>query len=104
MSKHRVAVLKVVSSQWSVTAAAAEYGISRGHGDESPQRRLLPAPDPGAQLGVDEVALVDLAAALPAHGHFGRRERGHELVASEQLADEHNTVAAVGLDDPECST
>ena len=31
MSKHRVAVLKVVSSQLSVTAAAAEHGISRGH-------------------------------------------------------------------------
>jgi transposase InsO family protein len=31
MSKHRVAVLKVVSSQLSVTAAAAEYGVSRGH-------------------------------------------------------------------------
>jgi transposase InsO family protein len=31
MSKHRVAVLKVVSSQLSVTAAAAEYGLSRGH-------------------------------------------------------------------------
>jgi transposase InsO family protein len=31
MSKHRVAVLKVVSSQLSVTAAALESGISRGH-------------------------------------------------------------------------
>jgi transposase InsO family protein len=31
MSKHRVAVLRVVSTQLSVTAAAAEYGISRGH-------------------------------------------------------------------------
>ena len=31
MSKHRVADLKVVSSQSSITAAAAEYGISRGH-------------------------------------------------------------------------
>jgi len=31
MSKHRVAVLKVVSAQLSVTAAAAEYGMSRGH-------------------------------------------------------------------------
>jgi transposase InsO family protein len=31
MSKHRVAVLKVVSGQLSVTAAAAECGISRGH-------------------------------------------------------------------------
>ncbi len=31
MSKHRVAVLKVVSTQLSVTAAAAEFGISRGH-------------------------------------------------------------------------
>jgi transposase InsO family protein len=31
MSKHRVAVLKVVSAQLSVTAAATQYGISRGH-------------------------------------------------------------------------
>jgi transposase InsO family protein len=31
MSKHRVAVLKVVSSQLSVTAVALESGISRGH-------------------------------------------------------------------------
>ena len=31
MSKHRVAVLKVVSRQLSVTAAATEYGISRQH-------------------------------------------------------------------------
>lgn len=31
MSKHRVAVLKVISAQLSVTAAARECGISRGH-------------------------------------------------------------------------
>jgi len=31
MSKHRVAVLKVVSARMSVTAAAAEHGISRQH-------------------------------------------------------------------------
>ena len=31
MSKHQVAVLKVVSAQLSLTAAAAQYGISRGH-------------------------------------------------------------------------
>jgi len=31
MSKHRVAVLKVVSAQLSVTAAADEYGFSRQH-------------------------------------------------------------------------
>jgi transposase len=31
MSKYRVAVLKVVSAQLSVTAAALESGISRGH-------------------------------------------------------------------------
>jgi transposase InsO family protein len=31
MSKHRVAVLKVVTNQLSVTAAAAEYGLSRGY-------------------------------------------------------------------------
>src|SRR5680860_1508786 len=31
MSKHRVAVLKVVSRQLSATAAASEYGMSRQH-------------------------------------------------------------------------
>jgi hypothetical protein len=31
MSKHQVTVLKVVSAQLSVTAAAASCGISRGH-------------------------------------------------------------------------
>ena len=31
MSKHRVAVLRVEAGQLSVTAAAAEYGLSRGH-------------------------------------------------------------------------
>ena len=31
MSKHRVAVLKVVSKQLSITSAAAEYGLSRQH-------------------------------------------------------------------------
>ena len=31
MSKHRVAVLKVVTNQSSVTAAAAEFGLSRGY-------------------------------------------------------------------------
>jgi transposase InsO family protein len=31
MSKHRVAVLKVVSTQLSITAAAAEYSMSRQH-------------------------------------------------------------------------
>ncbi len=31
MSKHRVAVLKVVTRQLSVTAAAAQYGVSRQH-------------------------------------------------------------------------
>ncbi len=31
MSKHRVVVLKVVAQQLSVTAAAAQYGLSRGH-------------------------------------------------------------------------
>ena len=31
MSKHRVAVLMVVTNQSSVTAAAAEVGLSRGY-------------------------------------------------------------------------
>ena len=47
MSKHRVAVLKVISSQLSVTAAAAEYGISRGYWRN--QRR-----DPGRWPGSQE--------------------------------------------------
>ena len=37
-------------------------------------------------------------------GDLGRRERGHELVAGEQLADEDGAIAAVGLDDPERPT
>ena len=31
MSKHRVAVLKVVNNQLTVTAAATEVGLSRGY-------------------------------------------------------------------------
>jgi hypothetical protein len=31
MSKHRVAVLYIVSAKLSVTAAATAYGLSRGH-------------------------------------------------------------------------
>jgi Transposase len=71
---------------------------------ESSQRGLLLAPDPGAQLSVDEIALVDLAAALPPHRDLGRRERCDNLLPSHQFADEHGNIAAVGLDDPQRTT
>jgi len=46
---------------------------------------------------------VSLAAALATDGDLGRRERRHELAASQQLADEDDAVAAIGLDHPEGS-
>jgi transposase InsO family protein len=52
MSKHRVAVLKVVSKQLSVTAAAVEYGMSRQHLHRLLRRYLdggLDALEPGSR-------------------------------------------------------
>ena len=66
-----------------------------------PQRSLFLASDPRAHLGVDKVALVGLAAALATDGDLGRSERRHQLAASQQLADQDGTVAAIGLDHPE---
>lgn len=58
MSKHRVAVLKVVSRQLSVTAAASEYGLSRQHLQRLLRRRATPKA---------------LAAGSRAGGHFRLR-------------------------------
>ena len=97
MSKHRVAVLKVVSAQLSVTAAAAEYGISRGHlhrllrryrddGIEAVEpRSRRPHTSPGRTLDVVCARIVALRTELTARGldagpvtiawHLGREGR-----------------------------
>ncbi len=80
MSKHRVAVLKVVTNQSSVTAAAAEYGFGRQH-----LRRLLrryreggleaveprsrrPRSDPGRTPEAVRERIVTLRTGLSAEG------------------------------------
>jgi transposase InsO family protein len=80
MSKHRVAVLKVVSAQLSVTAAAAEYGISRGHlhrllrryradGMEAVEpRSRRPCSSPGRTPDVVCARIVALRLELTAQG------------------------------------
>jgi len=81
MSKHRVAVLKVVSSQLSVTAAAATYGISRQHLhrllaryrdgglDALEPRSRRPASSPGRIPDAVRDAIVSLRTGLTAQGH-----------------------------------
>ena len=91
MSKHRVAVLKVVSSQLSVTAAAAEYGMSRGHLhrllrryrdgglDDLEPRSRRPHTSPHGTS--DERARPDRRAADGAHRRRARRGPGHHRLA-----------------------
>jgi transposase InsO family protein len=80
MSKHQVAVLKVVSAQLSVTAAAAQCGISRGHlhrllrryreGDLEaiePQSRRPHASPQRTSVAVRD-RIVELRTDLVAHG------------------------------------
>lgn len=81
MSKHRVAVLKVVSSQLSVTAAAATYGISRQHLhrllaryrdgglDALEPRSRRPTSSPGRIPDAVRDAIVSLRTGLTAQGH-----------------------------------
>jgi len=80
MSKHRVAVLKVVSAQLSVTAAALECGISRGHlhrllrryrdgGLEAVEpRSRRPLSNPGYTPDAIRDRIVALRRELIAHG------------------------------------
>jgi hypothetical protein len=84
-----------------VSGEDPHLGDRPGHHHEVAQRGLLLAPDPGAHLGVDEVALVSLAATLATDGDLGRGQRRHQLAASQQLADQDGAVAAIGLDHPE---
>jgi transposase InsO family protein len=80
MSKHRVAVLKVVSKQLSVTAAAAAYGISRQqltrlvrrYRDGGPEalepRSRRPHTSPHGTSDVVRDRIVALRRELVAHG------------------------------------
>src|SRR5664280_1109048 len=83
MSMHRVAVLKVVSAQLSVTAAAAECGISRGHLhrllrryreeglDAVEPRSRRPRTSPRATPGAVRDRITALRIELAARGHDG---------------------------------
>ena len=77
MSKYRVTVLKVVSAQLSVTAAAAQSGISRGHlhrlkvGAAHARRRVL------AIVDEREVTVVDLATGEILSTHLIEPGKGY---------------------------
>lgn len=80
MSKHRVAVLKVIAKQRSVTAAAAEYGLSRQHlqrllrryhdgGLEALEpRSRRPRTSPGRTPEAVRARIIALRAELTAQG------------------------------------
>jgi transposase InsO family protein len=80
MSKHRVAVLKVVTNQLSVTAAAAEVGLSRGYlqrllrryregGLEALElRSRRPHTNPGRTPEAERERIVALRTELSAQG------------------------------------
>ena len=80
MSKHRVAVLKVVSGQLSVTAAAIEFKVSRGHLhrllhryrigglDALDPRSRRPLTNPGRTPEAVRERIVALRIELTAHG------------------------------------
>lgn len=80
MSKHRVAVLKVVAQQLSVTTAAAECGMSRGHLhrllrryrdgglDALEARSRRPLTHPRRTPAAVRTRIVELRTELSAHG------------------------------------
>jgi transposase len=80
MSKHQVAVLKVVSQQLSVTAAAGQCGMSRGHLhrllrryregglDALEPRSRRPLTNPGRTPDAVRARIVELRTELTAHG------------------------------------
>ena len=77
MSKHQVAVLKVVSTQLSVTAAAAQCGISRGRlyhlkiGAAHARRRVL------AIVDEREVTVVALGTGEVLSNHLIEPDKGY---------------------------
>jgi transposase InsO family protein len=118
MSKHRVAVLKVVSQQLSVTTAAAECGISRGHLhrllrryregglDALGPRSRRPRSNPDRTSDPVRVRIIELRTELTAHGfdagpvtiawHLGR-----EGVAVPSTSTIRRILHAAGLVVPE---
>lgn len=118
MSKHRVAVLKVVSAQLSVTAAAAQFGLSRGHLqrllaryregglDALGPRSRRPLTTPGRTPATVRDRIVALRVELTAHGldagpatiawHLGR-----EQLAVPSTSTIRRVLHAAGLVVPE---
>jgi transposase InsO family protein len=118
MSKHRVAVLNVIAKQRSVTAAAAEYGLSRQHlqrllkryrdgGLEAlDPRSRRPVTSPGRTTDHVRERIVALRTELTAHGldagpltiawHLGRE--GHAVPSSSTI---RRILHAAGLVVPE---
>jgi transposase InsO family protein len=118
MSKHRVAVLKVVSQQLSVTTAAAECGMSRGHLhrllrryrdgglDALEPRSRRPRTNPRRTPDAAQARIVELRTELTALGvdagpvtiawHLGRD--GHTAPSSSTI---RRILHAAGLVLPE---
>jgi len=118
MSKHRVAVLKVVSKQLSITAAAAECGMSRQHlhrllrryregGLEAVEARSRrPRTNPGQTPGQVRERIIELRTELTARGldagpatiawHLGR-----EGLAVPSTSTIRRVLHAAGLVVPE---
>jgi len=118
MSKNRVAVLKVVSKQLSVTAAAAEYGISRGHLhrllrryregglDALEPRSRRPRTSPGRTPDAVRARIIALRTELTARGldagpvtiawHLGRED-----LPAPSTSTVRRILGAAGLVTPE---
>ena len=90
MSKHRVAVLKVVSGKSSVTAVAAEFGMSRGH----LHRLLRRYRDSGFDLSDADGRITLRRAGRLHHLKIGAAHARRRVLA---IVDEHE-VTVVALD------
>lgn len=118
MSKHRVAVLKVVAAQLSVTAAAAECGISRQHlhrllrryreagldGVEPRSRRPLTSPQAVPRTVRDRVTALRvelMAAGLDAGPATIAWHLGAEGLAVPSVSTIRRILHAAGLVVPE---
>lgn len=118
MSKHRVAVLKVVAQQLSVTAAAAECGLSRAHlhrllrryregGLDALERRSRrPCTNPRRTPDAVRARIVALRTELTAHGFDGGPvtiawHLGREGTAAPSTSTIRRILHAAGLVVPE---